>query len=742
MPQDDDLVNPGLRRPADWDALHALESLSPPSPSTSLSEEDSTSLCSIGEITILLHDGVKAGLGLNLRDVTTGPLSESNLMLPSVSMETCGTFGPRHMLSSGGMRHSLSLTFADCVDNATSMSTCFTQPSVEETDTHRISVLSQFTVSAYLAPEMQRRNTSLNPSGSDWTLPASPTYSLSAPGTQAIKRLKSKEGLSRSAPTTPRSKFAALRSLSSVSSSIISAITNSPPRPMEPIDWATTLASIPARKARWFPPEIPESFPPFGDACSGKRIIAPNDSPDLLRYPEVITGPVNGSSKQDYIPSRYPPSNGSSVLARCSGSPQGSSSPSLRSVASFVGQVSRLPQALSWLQDVDLEFWIDQEYRILPDRNYTRSTMTLMGYTASEHTMFIGEPDPLLHAIAEFKPAIRQSFTFHYHSALDSLPLLKRIVTLGDDPKDCISRQAFLSLKTNGVYFVSGTEVYDLTPSVSQRRSRLQQKPTKEQPKLAWRFEYLVNDFRDANNEIVPEQKSVTPLSFTCSPGLLHTSHGKKNNRMFDLLRKSLLPKITSEKLQAPKPPRYVLGLARTGSQDRPTTSSPAAKPSQGIFRNAVLPGHGKMQSQVREHASKHKRYHSTSAGIVIQGRQEYRAPQAPLGMGIPTARKRPMRKRAVSIAGLADVTATDRQPISHVDEHVNVTSTIKDRRRSVTAPVFKVVRHIVPPAELDGLVSVPQVDTRVDPRTGFTSLKPPTYHARQRRVPSPLHVS
>lgn len=718
-------TSPGIRRPADWEALHALECLLPPSPSVSFNDGLGSEF-DFSNIPIVLDHGLQIDMGETVEAADDSELpSLLNLIVPSVSIETCGTFG-RHSY------HALTIdiqraNMATASPSMELLSPTSIQFSLKDSDVNRTSVMSRFTVSAYLAPEMQARKRYLSASGSDWTLPASPTNCGSSPPVSpTIQRLKSEEGTPSSRPSSPMLKYSALKSLSSASSTIISAIA-SPPSPspsapsLEPqMDWAAAISAIPTRTARWFPPELPVMH-------------SPEKSPQIKSNSDIRD--VQSCSRSPTLATKIPPTPATSPTRKCAGSPQRTLDASLRPATSFCVKVKQLPEALSWLQYLDLEFWIDQEYRILPDKKHTRSTMRLMGYTAPDSSIPVNQVDLMTDALAEFKPAIRKTFAFHNHPTADYLPILKRAVILNDDPKDCVSRQALITLRTNGVYSISGTETYDLTPSTAGHFGLPVSKDP--HPKLKWRFEYLVTDHRDANNDIVPDLKSMTPLSFTCSPGLLHPLHGKKYRGMFDLFRQSLLPKITSERVHAPTPPKDAIKPYGQLSQARHVPSNPVVstrKTSPGIVRNIMRDGIQSVPSI--DSGSKHRRYHSSSAGVQLENGQEYRRGD---GSGIPNVSmtRRPMRVRAASVAALGDVTNVGRQQPGSRNVPKGKYPAMDERRRSVTAPNFKPVRYIVPPTELDNLVvsSIPEAEDTPS-GLGITSLKPPAYHIRHRRIP------
>jgi hypothetical protein len=203
-----------------------------------------------------------------------------------------------------------------------------------------------------------------------------------------------------------------------------------------------------------------------------------------------------------------------------------------------------LPLSLSWLKSTVLELMIDQEgFRMI------QPTFRLAGY--SPPLALESEATPLdLHlvsATADFMPAERKSFTFH-HSSLDTPPVFRRLLVNGDGFHDYLSRQAYLILKANGPYTVQGTE-----PVQSSRLFT-----NAEPPFLTWRFDYLVGDRRTEAGRIIPGEKTLTPLSFSCSPGLLQPAQARKI-RVVHVVRKSVTPKLTAIKMEPPVPPRRQL---------------------------------------------------------------------------------------------------------------------------------------------------------------------------------------
>ncbi|KAG6910518.1 hypothetical protein DXG01_009937 [Tephrocybe rancida] len=166
-------------------------------------------------------------------------------------------------------------------------------------------------------------------------------------------------------------------------------------------------------------------------------------------------------------------------------------------------------------------------------------------------------------AHAQFRPTKRQAFNFHY-AALEALPVLRRITVNGEESRDYISRQASLGLKSNGVYFVQGCEALSFPlPEGAAPAS-----------KLHWRFEYLVDDRRidTAGKHLSDGEKILTPLSFSCSPLLLHPLQGKRV-RLMQVMVKSVIPKLVAEKMEPPKFPPNIEPRSDSGTRSIPPPS-------------------------------------------------------------------------------------------------------------------------------------------------------------------------
>ena len=212
-----------------------------------------------------------------------------------------------------------------------------------------------------------------------------------------------------------------------------------------------------------------------------------------------------------------------------------------------------LPLSLSWLQSTTLEIMIDQEgFRMI------KPVFKLAGYapprTKESEAVSLGAH--LVSATADFMPVQRKSFAFHY-SELDTPPVLRRLMLNGDESRDYLSKQAYLSVKANGPYTVQGIEHVQSSPIFL----------TNEHSVLSWRFDYLVGDRRTEAGRNIPGEKTFTPLCFSCSPALLLPTQGKKI-RVMHVVKKSVVAKLTAKKVEPPRPPSYLGGLGATHLSD------------------------------------------------------------------------------------------------------------------------------------------------------------------------------
>lgn len=208
----------------------------------------------------------------------------------------------------------------------------------------------------------------------------------------------------------------------------------------------------------------------------------------------------------------------------------------------------KLPNHLDWLRDTIVELLIDQEgFRSVHAR------FKFSGYSSSNQaTRVIDQPsDSRDDDKVQFRPITRQAFYFHY-APFDGLPVLRRITTNGEESRDYISRQASLGLKSNGVYTVRGSEV-SFSPTPHEQEPKTHHGP--DSANLSWRFDYLVDDRYDihssAGKRFDEGEKVLTPLTFSCSPLLLHPQQGKRV-KLMHIVKKSVATKLIAEKMEPP----------------------------------------------------------------------------------------------------------------------------------------------------------------------------------------------
>ena len=343
-----------------------------------------------------------------------------------------------------------------------------------------------------------------------------------------------------------------------------------------------------------------------------------------------------------------------------------------------------LPIVLSWLENTVMELWIDQEgFRLI------QPAFKLSGYTS------VSSDDPatdlvnaLTHGTAEFVPVNRQAYFFHY-APLDPPPVLRKLTMADDDTRDYISRQATLAIKTNGVYSVSGTESFDCGPPSPRSPTNHGHAPLR----LMWRFEYLVDDRHPDAARKRQVEKTLTPLSFSCSPGLLHPTHGKKI-RLMQVVKKAIAPKLSAAILpstgEAPNPVNVPLSI--------PVHVSPGTQ--------AQLKGK-KGETRVAKllHVA-HRRAHSTATELPVPGDDHRRA----MTEGIRAGAK---KGRATS---MAMVPLLRRSDDGGSEESVPVPLPRE--------PAGQLQRHILPASEIAHML-----DNTLAPRSGDNpqrSLLPP----------------
>jgi hypothetical protein len=147
--------------------------------------------------------------------------------------------------------------------------------------------------------------------------------------------------------------------------------------------------------------------------------------------------------------------------------------------------------------------------------------------------------------IAEFMPIKRESFVFH-HGTLDAPPMMRRLSVNGDETRDFLSQLAHLSLKSS-----NGAQMYIVHGVESKRAGHGED----DFPGLDWHFEYLVEDKRKPDGAKVGHgEKILTPLRFSCSPGLVHPKQARKVTVM-QVWKKSVQPRLLAHKVESPRAP-------------------------------------------------------------------------------------------------------------------------------------------------------------------------------------------
>lgn len=246
------------------------------------------------------------------------------------------------------------------------------------------------------------------------------------------------------------------------------------------------------------------------------------------------------------------------------------------------------PKDLSWLDKTIVEMLIDQEgFRGVLAR------FKFSGFNNKQSLAPAGDT----HGVAHFRPIHRQSFIFHY-APIDGLPVLRRITLNGDETRDYCSRQASLRLKSNGVYVVRGNELSSLHAPKATGDSL----SVSHDSRAYWRFEYFVDDRRvdGFGNKIVDGEKILTPLSFSCSPLLLHPLQGKRI-RLIHVMKKAVAPKLVAEKMEPPDIPSAADG---NSGQAKPPVETSKASAASPVAKSRVWSMHHWALSRLTLHAN------------------------------------------------------------------------------------------------------------------------------------------
>ncbi|KAF9074853.1 hypothetical protein BDP27DRAFT_1316078 [Rhodocollybia butyracea] len=338
------------------------------------------------------------------------------------------------------------------------------------------------------------------------------------------------------------------------------------------------------------------------------------------------------------------------------------------------------PQSLAWLKSTVVDLVIDQEgFRsITPSFRFAGFSTNTRSLDSSEKLLEGGS--------AQFIPISRQTFNFHY-APFDGQPVLRRI-SINGTSRDHVSRQATITLKSNGVYTVRGTE----TPLIHLNAADNDTEPSK----LHWKLDYYV-DNRKGKYE---GEKTFTPLTFSCSPMLLHPLQGKKI-RLMHVMKKSVVTKLVAEKMELPK-----------ATPSRPSQPSPshALSPSPLTPRAHLWNLHRRFQSH--GNSNTHGRSESSEARL-----------SSPLGANRTNethVRTQGLRRhRRASSAGDIDTSNSD----GYRDgENCGIKGWNGSQMALLTADRgTSCDRHILPPSKLSELLENIEITAQSVQPTGLT---------------------
>ncbi|KAH7916465.1 hypothetical protein BJ138DRAFT_474983 [Hygrophoropsis aurantiaca] len=459
--------------------------------------------------------------------------------------------------------------------------------------------------------------------------------------------------------------------------STLSTACFAPPSPSPSVDLLSPLSSTQVRRLR-------RPLERTGAIHQRSTGVRNNHADRSSRSPENSPGSLEASSVTSPSPAPWNTEGLSSVVSVRSSSTITRTNSEISQDASPYSKFAFLPKDLAWLKDVTIELWIDQEgFRAI------KPTLRLMGYSPRARSL---HPYGTVHAsgtdltagVAEFMPVKREAFAFH-HAVLDGTPTLRRVTVDGDESRDYISRHASLNIKSSGVYTVLGTETTSLAIAGVDTRGRGGSRF--DHIKLQWKFDYLVDDRRvDGNGKAMQGEKTLTPLTFSCSPLLLHPLQGKKVGLMH-VVKKSVATKLAAEKLEPPRRPRP------KDVQLHPGYKTPSPR-NMGSHSRSRSDAHAKESAAVL-------RSTATNSTLVPGGRM------GTLGI---TEQVQYTRRRRASSAG----------------EHGWATAaTLVQANPHRTA----IAKHIMPHAELSRLITSNAYEDEADQQhSGLTVLSPPRY--------------
>ncbi|KAK0532663.1 hypothetical protein OC834_002501 [Tilletia horrida] len=191
--------------------------------------------------------------------------------------------------------------------------------------------------------------------------------------------------------------------------------------------------------------------------------------------------------------------------------------------------------------------------------------------------------------ILEFGPmqGVDDGWVFQSSSpgGTSTAPILRHL-TVGPELKaDVLTRQAKLSLCTDGVHEVSGSE---------------------KKGKLGWRFMYRVEPCLDSVGRAVASgEKIMRPLKFLCSATLLEPSRAQKS-RLINLVRKQVNANLISTPVRSPASASSQTEITTTSSSSSMTVPSPLAASSRMNPLKSIQLQHHRQPSMTPSHSQQY----------------------------------------------------------------------------------------------------------------------------------------
>ncbi|KAJ3863016.1 hypothetical protein EV359DRAFT_82761 [Lentinula novae-zelandiae] len=364
---------------------------------------------------------------------------------------------------------------------------------------------------------------------------------------------------------------------------------------------------------------------------------------------------------------------------------------------------AELPRNLGWLRDTVVEILIDQEgFRSITP------TFRFAGY--STNTRSLDSSKKVIEGgAAQFVPISRQTFNFHY-APFDGQPVLRRI-SINGSSRDHVSRQATMCLKSNGVYIVRGSET-SIIPA-----KEVSGDSSTEAPKLRWKLDYFVDDRRGSGRR--EGEKTFTPLTFSCSPLLLHPLQGKKI-RLMHVMKKNVVTKLVAERMELPN------ATSRRSSSPLLCEAAPSSPPP--LTRTDPSKAHlWNLHRRFQSHGHPRTLERSESSGAKAS---------SPLGSnrmnGFYNRGQQSVSQRHRRASSAGEICVTDlNQGYQNVDEKKGIKACNGDpvfvlSSNRLESPTIPYDRHILPPSKLSELLeNIENVKPMLQKVEVFTSLSP-----------------